>query len=124
VDLSVQSAETFEIWLLLGTATTDDFFENLQTFVAGNYDSFHEIESFLETETFSASQEIFRILYNLNIHYRVHNSPPLATTRSRNNPLHVSPTYFLKTHFNIITLFTPITVTPFFSLKYRHETLY
>jgi hypothetical protein len=43
----MQSAETLQIWLLLGTAVTDDFSENLQTFVTGNYDSFHEIESFL-----------------------------------------------------------------------------
>jgi len=32
--------------------------------------------------------------------------------------------YFLKTHFNIILLYTPILVTPFLSLKYRQETLY
>ena len=113
----MQSAETFQIWLLLGTVVTEDSFENLRIIPRSRVLLGKRI-------IFSASQEIFPILYNPNVHYRVHNSPPLASTRSRNNPIHVSPTYFLKNHFNIILLFTPIPLNPFLSLKFSNEKLY
>jgi hypothetical protein len=35
-----------------------------------------EQRPFWETNSFSASQEILRILWNQEVHYRIHNSPP------------------------------------------------
>lgn len=113
----MQSAETFQIWSLLGTVVTDDSFENLLLIPRSRVLLGKRI-------LFSASQEIFRIPYNTNVHCRIRNSPPLAPTRSRNNPIHVSPTYFSKNHFNIILLFTPIPLNPFLSLMFSNETLY
>ena len=41
-----------------------------------------------EANWFSASQEIPRILWNLNIHYRLHKCPPPIRTLSQNDPDH------------------------------------
>jgi len=113
----MQSAETFQILLLLGAVVTEDSFENLLLIPRNRVLLGKRI-------LFSSSQQIFRILYNPNVHYRIHNSTPFAPTRSRNNPIHVSPTYFLKKHFKIVLLFTPIPLNPFLSLKFCNETLY
>jgi hypothetical protein len=49
-----------------------------------------------EANSFSASQEIPRILWNPKVHYGIHNSlPPIL---SQINPAH-PPSYFLKINF-------------------------
>jgi hypothetical protein len=71
----------------------------------------------LEANSSSASQEIPHILWNLKIHDRVHNSLPLIPTFSQINPVHSVPSYFFKTHFNIM-----LPYTPWFSTQYSFPT--
>jgi hypothetical protein len=54
-----------------------------------------------EANSFSASQEIPRILWNPEGHYSIHKSPPPVSILSQLNPVH-APSHVLKTYFNII----------------------
>jgi len=55
-----------------------------------------------EANRFLASQEIPPILWVSKIHFHSHNSLPLVPILKQINPVHGSPSHFLKIHFNII----------------------
>jgi hypothetical protein len=49
----------------------------------------------------SASQEIPLLSWKPNVHYRVHNSPPMVPILSQINPVHNFPPCFPKTNSNL-----------------------
>ena len=55
----------------------------------------------LEKHSSSTCQTNPRILWNLEVHYRVHNSPPLAHILSQVYPTRTLPTDFFKIHSNV-----------------------
>jgi hypothetical protein len=66
-----------------------------------------ELNTSGESNSHSASQEILCLLWNPNIHFGVHKSPPLVPILSQMNTVHIFPSYFPKVHYNIILLPTP-----------------
>ena len=50
-----------------------------------------------ETDSFSASQEILRILWDTKVHYHVCNSQPLVPNLSHMNPAHTAQCHFYRT---------------------------
>jgi hypothetical protein len=59
-----------------------------------------------ETNGHSANQEMPRLLWNPQVHYRVHKSLPKVPILSQMDSLHSFVTYFFKINFNIILPFT------------------
>jgi hypothetical protein len=55
-----------------------------------------------EANRFAASQEIPRILWNPEVHYRIHKCPPPVPIMSRLDSDHTLTSHFLKIHLKII----------------------
>jgi hypothetical protein len=56
---------------------------------------------YVEAASCAAAQEIFNILWNPKVHYRVLKSLPLVPIPSQTNPAHITLSYLFKIQFNI-----------------------
>jgi len=61
-----------------------------------------------KTSSFSATEEIICISWNLNNHNRFHNKKPLVTIMSQGDGFFTLTSYFLEFRFNIIFLIKPV----------------
>jgi hypothetical protein len=67
-----------------------------------HYHSLTELSPSWETANCAATQDLPSILWNPNVHYRVHKSPPPVPILSHIDSVHTIPSYLYKIHFNIV----------------------
>jgi len=70
---------------------------------------------------FAASQEIPRISWNPNVHYRTHRRPPPVYILGQPNPVHIPTSHLLEIHPNIIHPSTPRSPQWYLSLRFPHQ---
>jgi hypothetical protein len=64
--------------------------------------NFMELSPSWEAASRSDTQENFQHSMELYVHYRIHKSPLLGPDLSQKNAVHITQSYLLKIHFNII----------------------
>ena len=74
-----------------------------------------------EPNRFQASHEIPRIIWNANVHHRIHNSLYPASILSQIDPVHAPPPHSSNIHFNIILPSRPGSSKCFPSLRFPHQ---
>ena len=79
-----------------------------------------EQSSSWEAKRFLVSQEIPRILWNPNVDYRIHYSPPPVPILNQTNPVH-DLSHFRKIHFNITLPSIPGFSKWSISLRFSHQ---
>jgi len=84
------------------------------------YMNYIQQSPFWESNSSSDSQEIPRILWNLEFHHCVHNSPQLVPIPSQINLVH-TPSYLFNIPFNIILSSTPRSSKWFQYLRFLHQ---
>jgi hypothetical protein len=67
--------------------------------------NYMELSLFWDATSCSSIQELPSILWNLKVHYWIHNSPPLASIPSPTNPAHTTTSCLSKIHPNIFLVF-------------------
>jgi len=74
-------------------------------------------------ENSSASQEILRSLWNPKAHCYIHKRPPPVLNSEPQQYISCSPSYVLKTHFNIILPSTPMSSKWSIFIGFSHQNL-
>ena len=83
-----------------------------------------------EADRFAACQEIPRILWNQNVHYRNHKCPTPVRILSQLDLVHTPTSLFLKIHLIPLSILSPYPYYPpstpespkwFLSLRYSHQ---
>jgi hypothetical protein len=64
--------------------------------------NFRELSPSWEAANCTATEELPSNLWNPTVHLLVHKSSPLVPILSQIDPVHITPPYFSKIHFNII----------------------
>jgi hypothetical protein len=80
-----------------------------------------ELSSSWEAANSAATQELPSILWNMKVQYRIHKSTPPVPTLSQIKPIHTTPSYRSKIHFNIV--YPPMSSSTqwFLSIWLSHE---